>query len=164
MDPKEREKFITDNHNLIYKFIHKHNLDLEDNYDLLAIALIKAFDTYEANKNIKFSTYAFKVMRNKYLNELRKRRRDSLNYAVSIEKEVCENMPLIDTLESEEVIKDLCALKTPGSLTNKERLVFSYYLKGYSIMQTARILGVSHQCIEQTIRRIRDKYKRVNGR
>lgn len=69
---KEQEQLVTDNHNLIYWFIQKKNLDLELYYDVLAIGLCKAAIHYDESKNLKFATYAVIVMDNEYKAECRR--------------------------------------------------------------------------------------------
>lgn len=59
----EQQKFVEANHNLIYAYAHKHNLDLDEYYDILAIALCHAALRYDPSKGL-FSTYAYRAMRN----------------------------------------------------------------------------------------------------
>ena len=71
---KEQEILVIENHNLIYYFIHKYNLSIEDYYDICAIGLCKAANTYDDKKGIKFSTYAGVCIENEIKQELRKQK------------------------------------------------------------------------------------------
>ena len=53
---KEQQKLVEENHGLIYSFLAKHNLPIEEYYDLAAIGLCKASITYQ--NETTFSTYA----------------------------------------------------------------------------------------------------------
>ena len=54
---EEQKKLVEDNHNLIYFVLHKHNLPIDEYYDILAISLCKSGIHYDENKS-KFSTFA----------------------------------------------------------------------------------------------------------
>lgn len=57
-----QKKMVEDNHNLIYSFLAKHNLSVEEWYDVAAIGLCKAAQSYDGSA--KFNTLAYKVMFN----------------------------------------------------------------------------------------------------
>ncbi len=61
---KDQQDLVSDNHNLIYSYANKMNLDINEYYDLLAIGLCKAAKMYDPNRGYAFSTYAYFVMRN----------------------------------------------------------------------------------------------------
>lgn len=52
----EARKLVEENHNLVYSFLYKYHLDVEEWYDLAAIGLCKAANTYNNDKS-GFSTY-----------------------------------------------------------------------------------------------------------
>ena len=58
-----QKQSVTDNHNLIYRFLQKETLNLEDWYDLAAIGMCKAAKTFNEGTS-EFSAYAFKCMFN----------------------------------------------------------------------------------------------------
>lgn len=41
-----QKQLVTDNHNLIYRFLQKEKLNMEDWYDLVAIGMCKAAKTF----------------------------------------------------------------------------------------------------------------------
>lgn len=67
----EQSKRVADNHNLIYSFLKKYNLSIDEYYDICAIALCKASIAFDETKS-SFSTYAYKSMFNAYLLNIRK--------------------------------------------------------------------------------------------
>ena len=52
---ENQSKLVEQNHNLIYGFAKKYNLDIEEWYDILALALCKAALAFD-DKKAKFST------------------------------------------------------------------------------------------------------------
>ena len=66
----EQRKLVADNHKLIYFYAHKHNVDVDEYYDLLALALCQAAYNYDKTKGA-FSTIAIRTMELKMLNEYR---------------------------------------------------------------------------------------------
>ena len=50
-----QKQLVTDNHNLIYRFLQKEKLNMEDWYDLAAIGMCKAAKTFNEGTS-KFST------------------------------------------------------------------------------------------------------------
>lgn len=63
LTPAQRD-MVAENHNLIYGFLHKHSLNIDDWYDCAAIALCRAAQTYDTGRGLVFSTYAYGVMLN----------------------------------------------------------------------------------------------------
>ena len=70
---EEQRQLVADNHNLIYGFMKKSNLQSEEWYGIIAIGLIKAAMNYSADSGAQFSTYAYRCMHNEYRNELKHR-------------------------------------------------------------------------------------------
>lgn len=77
---KEQEKMIVDNYNFVYYIASKLHLRQTDpSYDdaisELTIGMIKAIQSYNQERNCKFTTYASRVMINEYFMYCRKERR-----------------------------------------------------------------------------------------
>ena len=68
---EEQRKLVEENHNLIYSFLQKYNLAIDEYYGLASIGLCKAGKTYNGDKS-NFSTYAYKCMFTTVMGELRK--------------------------------------------------------------------------------------------
>lgn len=78
---KARNEIIYANINLV-KYIAKRynveNCDLEDVVSIGIIGLIKAVDTYDIKRQIKFSTYAVRCINNEILMNIRKIKRNNI--------------------------------------------------------------------------------------
>lgn len=157
----DRDKFIMENHNLIYSFAKRNHLDLEEYYDLLAIALIKAVDNYKEETGVKFSTYAYIIMRNHVSTNITKRKRDSLGYASSLDNLVCEDTNFIDIIPNEEETKEIVLI--PKHLTNKEKEVLNYYLQGHTQREISKFMGIHLVRVREIYTSLKYKFKAANG-
>lgn len=71
VSPLDIQDFATENHNLIYSFLHSRNLKVGEWYDVAAIGFMKAIHNYNTDKG-KFSVFAYKCMENEISMEKRK--------------------------------------------------------------------------------------------
>lgn len=77
-----REELIECNLRLVFYFVQKFHSDSIDDDDLFSVGclgLIKAVDSFQCEKGIKFSTYASKVISNEILMYLRSSLKNSRN-------------------------------------------------------------------------------------
>lgn len=73
---KTNEQIFEENYKLIFSYMNKNpriapNLEADDKEQILAIGLWKAVTTFNKEKDITFSTYAFKCMHNELCNTFR---------------------------------------------------------------------------------------------
>ena len=69
-----KEKLIEEHSGLIYSIAsyYQNKASMEDLYQVGVIGLLKAYENYDENKNVKFSTYAFDYIRGEILSYLKK--------------------------------------------------------------------------------------------
>ena len=75
---KEREKMILENQALVYYFVKKINprRDIfEDFVSVGTIGLIKAVETYDQEKEIRFATYASRCIKNEIFMYMRQEKK-----------------------------------------------------------------------------------------
>ena len=157
---KEQKNLVIENHNLIYYFIHKYNLSIEDYYDVCAIGLCKAALTFNKDKGYKFSTYAGMVILNSIKMEFRKfQNKKCIKDVLSLNStEKYENICLADVcttgLDSyDEIIPyDLKDILTPF-----EYEVAQLKIQGYTQTHIGDMLKCSQPKICRTLREIRRK-------
>lgn len=176
-----QEQLIMDNHNLVYHILQKMNLynQLDEYYDIAVIGLIKAAKNYDATKQINFSTFAGKCIRNEILLYLRQQQSNRLkaNYnTISLEKTVFEEngkkILLIDKIPGnvnieQELInneKIIHLYKAISNLSDSERFIIehSYGLNNKKILrqkQLAEIIGQSQANVSRIIKKIFKKIK-----
>lgn len=141
--------------------------DLEDLCEISVIGLSKAVDTYDLNKNIKFSTYACACMNNEIFMFLRKNKKhkavNSLYENVSQNDECVKSIRLIDTIyddfdfttiyEEKILYERLNNILETLPERSKEiiKLYFGFYGKIYNQDEIAKKMNISQSYISRLI-------------
>ena len=150
----EAMRLIEENHNLIYSLLYKYHLDVEEWYDLAAIGLCKAANTYNNGKS-GFSTYAYKCMYTTIMMEKRKEnamRTIPQNQIVYYENQVSEES------KENETISTLSLENIENELVGNKRKVFVLLKEGYTQSEISKIIGISKQRISKIKQEILEKY------
>ena len=178
-DLKAREKIIKSNIRLVRHIAKQYSTegyDFEDLVSIGIIGLIKAVDTYDVTKNIKFSTYSSRCISNEILMGIRKNNMNNIQ-KVNIEDTLsCDfegnELKYLDILEDKNsdfvtkifdnyLSKEL--LNIIDSLSEKEKelvmLYFGFDGNRYKQKEIAHILGISQSYISRMISNILKKIK-----
>lgn len=171
----EQQKFVEDNHNLIYSFLNSKNLDALEYYDLLAIALCRAAMFFDFNSGAKFSTYVYsifelEVKREFAYNNRLKRKTDKPVVSLDYEYETEDGMvKFLDSIPDDFVVEDYveeALLKKDMTNIIKSLKDYEYdylmeFLSGKSLVQIAK----EHNCSKQNIHQIRNRiFKKVGDK
>ena len=180
-DLKAREKIIKSNIRLVILIAKKYNVegcDLEDLVSIGTIGLIKAVDTYDIKRQIRFSTYAVRCIDNEILINIRKNKikKNSIQ-TVNIEDALlCDfegnELKYLDILEDKnsdfvtEIIDNFLSselLSIINSLTEKEKMLITLYFgfdgNKYKQKEIAHMLGISQSYISRLISHVLKKIK-----
>lgn len=168
------------NRNLIYHVLKKNNLYYrkEELYDLGLIGLTKAINTYNNDKGIRFSTYAYTCIQNEIKQELRKEngiKRKANNCTISLNKEInCanDNIELQDLIQSntnieeeyekKETIKELYI--NINKLNKREKKLICYYYGINCDKKNQEELSIMYNISQaQVSRRIKAILKKLRG-
>lgn len=144
----DKQQIATQNHNLIYGFAHRKRLDLDEYYDLLAIAYCEAVEIYDSDKG-ELSTIAYLKMQ-QALDRYKKQHKPRFYY----EPYTYSNENGYDEVDNEDLFR---YIKT--QLTETQSIVFDYWLDGYNQREIADLLDTSKQNIQQIIQKCIDKIK-----
>lgn len=164
---KEQESLVVENHDLIYWFLYKNNLSVDDWYDVAAIGLCNAACKFNAAKS-KFSTYAYKGMLNAYLNEKRKEsfakripdykivyhESNLKNEADQKDISILNTFPSNDNIETD-VINRIMLEKYMASIKPETKAIIILILQGY----TQQELADKFNCSQAKISRVRKKIR-----
>lgn len=171
---EEQRELAAQNHNLIYSFAHSHYLDLEEFYDILAIALCIAAREFDPNRGCKFSSYAYRVMTVavcKYFRDINAASRIPIGSIRSINEEIVNHegakTELIEVLEGdffttyidETTVHVQRFLETLN--VNEKYIVFGL-LNGYREQDLARYLHYTRANISRIKVAIARKYLLYN--
>lgn len=170
-DKKAREKLILHNIRLVLNRAHKFSNIYSDESDLISIGLvglIKSIDTFDINRNIKFSTYSVKCIDNEILMYIRKKSRNinniDYNFATHIDSSL-EKVEKADTfidnecnieldIETKEVY--LILRNKIKNLSERDKKVILLYYgfidnKCYTQKQIGEILSISRPSVSRII-------------
>ena len=151
--------------------MYKYHLDVEELYDLAAIGLCKAANTYNNNKS-GFSTYAYKCMYTTIIMEKRKENAMRIipqNQIVYYENQVNESSKENDTSTflnyipskqniENETISTLSLENIENELAGNKRKVFLLLREGYAQCEISEIIGISKQRVSKIKQEIVEKY------
>ena len=146
-------------------------MDVEEWYDLAAIGLCKAANTYNNNKS-GFSTYAYKCMFTTVMMEKRKEnamRTIPQNQIFYYESQVGEESKDNDTSTfpnyipskqdiENETISALSLENSENELAGNKRKVFLLLREGYAQCEISEIIGISKQRVSKIKQEIAEKY------
>ena len=155
MDERER-KLAEDNHNLIYSFLKKHRLSIEEYYGVAAVGLCRAAEKYREG-DTRFSTFAYLCMmsavrQEMHRNQMKKRippekiisLEREITYANGDSRRVMDCIPAETNMESEAL--QSCAFGNAMKRLKKwEREVIFLLLCGYTLQEAGDEFGCSNQ-------------------
>lgn len=171
----ELDYFITQNHNLIYSFLRHHNLNIEDYYDIAAIGLVKAAQTFQEEKSSKFSSYAYFVMWNEIKNEWRKetvQKREEEKYLFHYNtskknndgKEINDGLNCIPDIrynvENETITKIVLKNFFDKIKNEKEKKILCKFISGYKQREIAEEFNVTPSNISRIINKLLKQLKK----
>lgn len=149
------------NYRLIEGFCKKYKVDYEEYYGTLAIALVKASQNYDESKKCEFSTYAYNIMRNAVLNEMRNNSVDALFHCKSLDSTTINGDSIIELIPMQSKSENF--IKFPSDMTKREKQVLNHYLQGYSLRGIADRLNLSINRVSNIYNNMIEKFRRVNG-
>jgi RNA polymerase sigma factor (sigma-70 family) len=161
-----------DNHNLIYWFAHKHHLNLDEFYDILAIALCQAALNFDSFQGFTFYTYVNTAM----LNSVRIYEREkhlgrvipeglitSLNEPVSEDDKTtgAELLSLIPdpTTPRDHIVDYISLCEFLKNLSEQEKQLVKALLANKKEVAIAMETGVSQPSINRAKKRLRKKWE-----
>lgn len=156
---------VEENHNLIYTFLQKYHLSIEDYYDLAAIGLCKAGSKFDDSKS-KFSTYAYKCMFTTVFTEIRDRKAEKriqdhqiVYYQAEFDDsnggDMSAFMNYIPSKENveENVLSEIIFEEYMSKLKERDKQIFILFSKGYKQREIGKIVG----CSQAQVSRVRQK-------
>lgn len=178
-DSSYRDIIINSNIRLVIRIVNKKYLktpyEMKDLVSIGILGLIKAVDTFDIDKSIKFSSYASKCIENEILMTLRKCKKENKN--ISIETETAtfqdgDTALLIDYIKDDTDIEEdyiheeekIIIKNLVEKLEDKDKeiikLYFGFYGKTYKQREIGQMIGVHPANISRKIIKILIKLKK----
>lgn len=172
------DAMIKENTGIIYKVMNEFYIKPSDKEDYFSIGLVglwKAIETYQKDKGFAFSTYAYTVIRKEFWKEISYRnakKRNDANIYCSIDQNVSDGegkeMSYSNLIMSEEkgytniqnkMEIDSIFEEFGAYLSEREKMVLSYYLQSYSFRDIADSEGITQQSVNQSFNHAIEKLK-----
>lgn len=153
----EQEK-VTENHNLIYSFLHDRGLEIDEYYGLIAESLCKAVKSWDESKG-NLSSYFYRIARNDLYRYWRRgNAQKRMGEEVKLEEEYLDLEYEYD-LEEDVITKEIV-----GEILKSENgELFQMRLEGYSQQEIADTLGISRGTVSRRLSWIGENYFDRNG-
>lgn len=161
---EEQKELVEKNHNLIYSFLQKQHLSVEDWYGLAAIGLCKAAITF--NKEISsFPTYAYKCMFTHVYSEKRKELQAQtipsnqiMYYQTQINDDNGNETNFMNYIPSKENVEDTVLSSVIFDeynklLTDRDKKIFALFREGYTQREISKIV----KCSQPQVSRVKKK-------
>ena len=163
---EEQRQRVTENHNLIYGFLNKYRLPIEEYYDLAAIGLCKAAEEFNPELS-EFSTFAYYWMRSMVSHELRKENKLSrvpkeqlVYYQTRKENRNGElqvwEIPAKESVEEQVMVK-VVAQKFMDSLEEREQKILNLLEQGFTQQEVGTAVGMSQADVSRTKTRLKKR-------
>lgn len=144
---EEQAQVVADNHDLIYWYIHKNNLSVDEWYDIFAIELCYAVMTHNPERG-SLSNY-FKLRCDWVFCEIIQKQRDrsveefTSDYLDGNETSYDGAEHILDQLEIEKLFQE------------KNGDIYKLIYEGYTQSEIAKIIGKRQATISRTLKRVR---------
>lgn len=164
-----QRQLVEKNHNLIYSFARKNKLDLDEWYDVLALALCRTALFFDATRG-KFSTLFYLTANNFVLQIYRRQnaaKRVPMSVCQSLEAITAENdngsvLTVSDTvvdfdsnfdeyLEIQDVLN-----RVLDNLSDRNRDIFNAVLDGDTQMEIAKRFGIGQPTVARIVKSVRN--------
>lgn len=165
-----KEQLLLNNTGIVGFVLKKMSLNPldEDLFSTGMIGVVKAINTFDVDKNIKFVTYAETVVRNEILMILKKKKiipSFSFDETCNLDNgdEACYADIIADTKRfEEEVIAKATVRKILEHLNENEKKIIQLKIEGKNQTQIAEICGISQSQVSRVIRKIYKKCRKFN--
>lgn len=167
---EEQRKIVEQNHNLIYDFLYKKNLNEEEYYGAAAIGLCNAV-IYHNHKRGKLSTLAYKCMMSEVIrcikHENGKTKIPSKNicsYDVLLneeENESYKDIILTDSFNTYEIAEaNINYINFLKKLNDKEKFIVKCFESGLNQTEIAKKIEVKPQAVNYRVKKIKNKWNK----
>lgn len=167
---EEQKKLVEENHNLIYWYCHKYNLDIEEYYGLLAVELCRAVQLYDPTKS-KISSYIIKWFWHKHISWDKSKRassRKANENTISLDKDFGEDgekATLSDFMTNGKSVEDEIVMIPLSACGLNDKLMSVVNLRlenpNYTQQEIADILGISQPTVMRRLHTAEKKIKEV---
>lgn len=160
---KEQKNLVEKNHNLIYYVLLKHELSINEYYDIAAIALCNAAKKYNEKRGsfTNFAVHCIEMqLRCEHRRDTNKKRLANVG-TVSMDADMTGDGCNIGLFIGKSYIDyDVILVDVRSVLDEQQRTIFDYLLLGYTQCELAKILNISQPVVSRKITKMRQIIKK----
>lgn len=161
----EQVHLVEKNHNLIYSFMHKHNLP-EDMYSVAGIGLCNAAAAFDESRGIAFSSFAYACMYNECRKTWRVENKQNALNPVSLDNPIpgteeirVEDLVCDRDLTEDVEVREFFAWFIEDADT-KDLLILLRLLQRCTQVEIAEEMGGTRAMVGARLKRIREAYQK----
>lgn len=159
--------FAEEWHPLVLEFLHGKKLSEADYYDVVVFGFISAVQQYvggESPSGIEFVSMAKRAMKDAVLKEAEyqnRQKRSGITLSLDCGVGECDGLDLYGVIPSgchdtaAQVESKVVAEAARSVATARESVIIPFVAHGYTVMETARQLGISGRAVESRLHRFR---------
>ena len=162
-------KFSTENHNLVYDFLHKNGYSLENYYDVAVFGYLKAVQIYNRREDLR-NKYAFPFISQQYMrseigNHFRMedaKKRKPFGIMVSLDAEYSEKENLYNCISvvsgkspESEILETERLAEFLNALSDTQRKIAELKVDGYSSKEIYSVLEIKPSTYYVEVNRIK---------
>ena len=167
-----KEQVILNNVGMVGSVLKSLNLNLfdEDLFEIGLVGLVKAVNTFNPNKDVKFCTYAMLIIRYEILKLLRIKQiipefsLDELYEFDNGEKIPCADMIADNKQFEEDVIANMLYEEIMNMFSDKEREIICLRMEEKTQQEVGKICGFSQTQISRFFQKNHRKFKKILDR
>lgn len=165
-----KEQVVLNNVGIVGIVLKSLNLNTQDEdlYSIGMIGVVKAINTFNPDKEVKFSAYATPIIRNEILMTFRKKRiipAFSLDepYGLGNGESVNFSEMIADSKRfDDEVIADMQMNQMLQTLSDRDKEIISLSIEGKKQREIAEVCGVSQSQVSKIRKSIYKKWRKQN--
>lgn len=149
---EEQRRFAAENHDLIYRFLHRKGWAVDEYYDIAALGYLSAVWRYHTMPELRryaFSTVAWRSMAGSIASFHRAEARRLETEQRYIETARTTPSDPMEEMEARLIFHDLAAISSP-----EQYEMASLRAQGCSIAETARSLGIDARRVRNLLREL----------
>lgn len=173
---ESEKKFAEENHNLIYKFLHRYGYSIEDFYNIAVFGYLKAVQIYNRREDLRkgfdFPYISWLYMKSEIGNHFRTenaRKRKPAETVISLDEDCSESGNLYDRISEKHLDPELevmgaeLFIELLDKLSEVQQKIAKMKIEGYSNKEVYLILGIPSSTYYKEMKRIKAVFETLVG-
>lgn len=163
---ESEKKFVEENHNLVYGFLHTYKYSIEEWYSVVIFGFLKSVQVYHRRKDLQnkydFPFIAWQYMKSEIGNYFRKQnsqKRKPAEPTVSLDAEYYDMENFYNCVggksAEDDVMEKIFLAEILGNLSKIQRKIAELKIDGYNNKEVCLILQIPSSTFYQNMRRIK---------